>query len=97
MDTILSDLDFAVVYLDDKLKNSQNEEENKKHVFKVSSRIHEYGFKLKEFKCDLFMEKNKYLGLIIDKNDRQREANSCKRLFVAKFLRTDKLLPSVYT
>ena len=71
MDTLLSDLDFAVAYLDDILMNSQNVEQHKEHVHKVFSRIQEYGFKLKESKCDFFMENIKYLGFIIDKDVRK--------------------------
>ena len=71
MDTMLSDLDFAVAYLVDILMNSQNVEQHKEHLHKVFSRIQEYGFKLKEFKCDFFMEKIKYLGHIIDKDSRR--------------------------
>ena len=67
MDTMLSDLEFVVAYLDDILMNSQNVE-NKKHVHKVFSRIQVYSFKLKESKCDFFMEKIKCFGHIIDKD-----------------------------
>ena len=70
MDTTL--IDFA-----DRLRifwtvkmNSQNVE-HKKHVHKVFSRIQEYDFKLKESKCNFFMEKIKYLGHIIDKDGRR--------------------------
>ena len=66
MDSLLSDLDFMVAYLDDILMNSQNVEQHMEHVHHVFSRIQVYGFKLKESKCDFFMEKIKYLGHIID-------------------------------
>ena len=71
MDTMLSDLDFAIAYLDDILLTSQNAEEHKQHVFEVFKRIQEYGFKVKETKCDFLLEKIKYLGHIIDKNGRR--------------------------
>ena len=71
MDVMLSHLDFAVAYLDDILMNNQNVEQHKEHVHKVFSRIQDYGFKLKESKCDFFMEKIKYVGHIIDKNARR--------------------------
>ena len=70
-DTMLSDLNFTVAFLDDILMYSQNVEQQKEHVHKVFSRIQEYGFELKESKCDFFMEKIKYLGHIIDKDDRR--------------------------
>ena len=71
MNTMLSDLDLVVAYLDNILMNSQNVEQHQEHVYKVFSRIQEYGFKLKESKCDFFMEKIKYLGYIIDKDGRR--------------------------
>ena len=97
---MLSDLDFAVAYLDDILMNSQNVEQHQENVHEDFSRIQEYSFKLKESKCDFFMKK------IIDKDGRRpdperatavRHAISRKGLFFTKFLWTDKLLPSVYT
>ena len=71
MDTMLSDLYFEVAYLDDILMNSQNVEQQKEHVHKVFSRIHGYGFKLKESKCNFFMKKIRYFGHIIDKGSRR--------------------------
>ena len=70
-DTRLSDLDFAVAYLDDILMNSPNVEQHKEHAYKEFSRIYEYDFKLKESKSKFFMEKFKYLGLNIDTNARK--------------------------
>ena len=70
MDTMLSDLDFTVAYLDDILMNSQNVDQRKEHVHNIS-RIQEYGFKLKESKCDFFMKKIKCLGHIINRNGRR--------------------------
>ena len=71
MDNLLNGFDFAVAYLDDILIKSQNVEEHKQHVHKVFERIQDYGFKVKESKCDFFMEKVKYLGHIIDKEGRR--------------------------
>lgn len=71
MDTMLSSLDFSVAYLDDILMKSQSVVEHKDHVHKVFAKIHDYGFKLEETKCDFFHEKIKYLGHIIDKDGRR--------------------------
>ena len=71
MDTMLSGFDFAVAYLDDILIKSQSLGEHKEHVYKVFAKIQDYGFKLKESKCDIFMEKIKYLGHIIDRDGRR--------------------------
>ena len=54
----LSDLDFSVAYLDDILMNSKSIIEHKDHIHKVFAKIQDYGFKIKETKCDFFMEKN---------------------------------------
>ena len=70
MDTMLNDLNFAVAYLNDILMNCQNVEQYKEHVHKVFKRNQEYGFKLKESKCDFFIE-IKYLEYIIDKDVRR--------------------------
>ena len=71
LDTMLSDLDFSVVYLDDILMESKSIVKHKDHVHKVFSKIQDYGFKIKETKCDFFMVKIKYLGHIIDKDGRR--------------------------
>ena len=94
MDTMLSDLDFAVAYLDDILMNCQNVEQYKEHLDKVFSRIQEHGFELKEFRCDFFLKKIKYLGHIMDNDGRRpdsergdrnlRQASARKRLFLTK-------------
>lgn len=52
MDTMLRGLDFAVAYLDNILLKSENAEEQKKNIFKVFRRIQDYGFKLKDKKCN---------------------------------------------
>ena len=71
MDTMLSGFDFAVVYLDDILMKSQSSGKHKEHVHKVFAKIQDYGFILKEFKCDFFMEKIKYFRHIINKDGRK--------------------------
>ena len=71
IDTMLSGLDFAIGYLDDILMKSESIEEHRKHVFQVFERIKEYGFTLKDTKCEFFLKKIKYLGQIIDKDGRR--------------------------
>ena len=97
LDTMLSELDYTIAYLDNILRNSQNVEQHKEHVYKVFSRIQGYGFKLKESKCDFF-KKIKYLRHVIDKDGRRPdpEQATAKHLFLTKFLRTGKLLPNMH-
>ena len=54
MDTMLSEHDFAVAYIDNILPKNEPTEEQKKNVFKVFRRIQDYGFKLKEEKYEFF-------------------------------------------
>ncbi|XP_026441989.1 uncharacterized protein K02A2.6-like, partial [Papaver somniferum] len=71
IDTLLSGLDFSIGYLDDILMKSESIEQHRKHVFQVFERIKEYGFTLKDTKCEFFLDKIKYLGQIIDRNGRR--------------------------
>ena len=66
--TMLSGFDFSIGYLDDILMKSETTEQHRKHVFQEFKRINEYGFTLKDTKCEFFLNKIKYLGQIIDKN-----------------------------
>ena len=71
MDAMLGGLDFTIAYLDDILIKSRSKEEHRLHVNQVFKRIQDYGFKIKESKCEFFLESIKYLGHIIDKNGRK--------------------------
>ena len=68
IDTMLAGLDYSIGYLDDILMRSKDTEEHRAHVFGVFKRIQEYGFTLKDAKCEFFLEEIKYLGHIIDAN-----------------------------
>ena len=68
IDTMLSGLDFSIGYLDDILMKSESIDQHKKHVFQVFERIKEYGFTLKDSKCEFFLDKIKYLGQIIERS-----------------------------
>ena len=71
MDTMLSGLEYAMVYLDDILIKSENFEKHKSHVREVFKRIEKYGFKVGLEKCEFCMNKIKYLGQIIDHEGRR--------------------------
>ena len=70
MDTMLDGLDFAIAYLDDIIIISKSKEQHREHVRRVFSPIQEFGFKVKEEKCE-FLEEIKYVGHIIDKDGRR--------------------------
>ena len=71
MDTMLGGFDFTFAYLDDIVINSKTKELHREHLNKVFAQIQEFGFKVKEAKCDFCMNKIKYLGHIIDKDGRR--------------------------
>ena len=71
MDTMLGGFDFTFAYLDDIVISSKTKELHREHLNKVFAQIQEFGFKVKEAKCDFCMNKIKYLGHIIDKDGRR--------------------------
>ncbi len=71
MDTMLGGFDFTFAYLDDIVISSKTKELHREHLNKVFAQIREFGFKVKEAKCDFCMNKIKYLGHIIDKDGRR--------------------------
>ena len=73
MDTMLGGFNFTFAYLHDIVISSKTKELHREHLNKVFAQIREYGFKVKEAKCDFCMNKIKYLGHIIDKDGRRPE------------------------
>ena len=71
MDTILGGFDFTFAYFDDIVISSKTKELHRERLNKVFAQIREFGFKVKEAKCDFCMHKIKYLGHIIDKDGRR--------------------------
>ena len=67
MDTMLGDLDYATAYLNDILVTSKTTTEHWNYIINVFEKLQEYGFKVKEAKCDFFfLPEIKYLGHIIE-------------------------------
>ena len=52
MDTMLGGFDFTFSYLDDIVISSKTKELHRKHLNKIFAQIREFGFKVKEAKCD---------------------------------------------
>ena len=71
MNVMLGGFDPTFAYLDDIVISSKTKELHREHLNKVFAQIQEFGFKVKEAKCDFSMNKIKYLGHIIHK-DRRR-------------------------
>ena len=70
MDAMLGELDFSTAYSDGILVTSKSVTVHRKHIMYVFNKHHEYGFKVKEAKCDFFLSEIKYMGHIINKNSR---------------------------
>ena len=63
---VLQDIsNFTMVYLDDIIIFSRNEEEHLKHIKIIFNKIKEAGLKLKESKYDFFKQEIHYLGHLI--------------------------------
>ncbi len=56
---------FVIVYLDDILIFSNNEEEHTEHVRKVFKRLEEHNLHVKPEKCDFHTKSVEYLGVIV--------------------------------
>ena len=69
---MLVGFDFTFTYLDNIIISSQKKL-HREHLNKVFAQIREFGFKVKEAKCDFCMNKIKYLGHIIDKDRRRSD------------------------
>ena len=74
MDTVLDGFDFIFAYLDDIIISSKTKALHREHLNKVFAQIREFGFKVKEAKCNFCMNKIKYLGHIIDKDWRRPDS-----------------------
>ena len=68
MDTILQDLDFLFVYLDDILVASKNKEEHKRHLLTLFDRLQEHGLVIKLEKCEFGVTQIDFLGHRVDEN-----------------------------
>ena len=57
--------EFVMVYLDNIIIFSRNEQEHLKHIEIIFKKLKEAGLKLKESKCDFFKQEIHYLGHLI--------------------------------
>ena len=68
---MLGDLDYITAHLDDMLVTSKTTTEHLNHIINVFEKLQEYGFKVKEAKCDFILPEIKYLGQIINRDGRR--------------------------
>ena len=88
---MLADLNFAITYLNDILIKREMYEQCIEHIHEVFKKISDFGFKLSEEKCYLFIKKIKYLGHIINKNVRisdHARSSAIKEMLVPKYVKT---------
>ena len=80
MDRIFKGLEFVVIYLDDVIVCSRNEQEHLEHLKIVFGRISKYKLKLRLIKCRFFQKEIKYLGLIVNKDGIQCDKSYAEKL-----------------
>ncbi|CAO4363315.1 unnamed protein product [Caenorhabditis nigoni] len=80
MDKMISGLDGVTAYLDDIIIVGSTEKEHKENLFKLFSRITEYGFRVKLEKCTFLEEEIKFLGFIVDKNGRRPDEEKIRAI-----------------
>ena len=71
MDTMLSGQEGVAAYLDDIIIVGKNLSQLKDRIRNVLNRIQEYGFRLRVEKCEMFLDRIKYLGFIFDEQGRR--------------------------
>ncbi|KMQ86146.1 pol polyprotein [Lasius niger] len=65
MDTVLRGLEFCFCYIDDILIASQSEEQHRRHVRQVLTRLRQYGLSINVDKCSFFQKEVRYLGCTV--------------------------------
>ena len=68
MDSILQDLDFLFVYLDDILVASKSPEEHKRHLVLLFDRLQDHGLVIKLEKCQFGVSEIDFLGHRVNKD-----------------------------
>jgi hypothetical protein len=70
---------FVVVFIDDILVDSKNEDEHAKHLHTVLQRLRDHRLYAKLSKCDLWLREIKFLGHIILQDGVSVDPEKCKR------------------
>ena len=84
MDKIFKGLPFVVIYLDDVIICSENEQQHMNHLRIVFDRIREYNLKLRLIKCRFFKREIKYLGLIVNEHGVSGDPEYIRRILQLK-------------
>ncbi|MBM6549427.1 hypothetical protein H7673_11295 [Streptococcus dysgalactiae subsp. equisimilis] len=77
---MLTGITGTAAYLDDIIVMGRTQEELFHRLNAVLDRIQDYGFRIREEKCDFFMSSIKYLGFILDKNGRRPDPEKIRAI-----------------
>jgi hypothetical protein len=74
---------FVVVFIDDILIYSKNEEEHALHLWIVLTRLREHQLYTKFSKCAFWLEENQFLGHVLSANEIAVDPNKVKDILDA--------------
>ena len=80
MDTMLAGLKGVISYLDDLIVVGKTEEEHFQNLMSLMQRIEQWGFKIREEKCQFFLTQISYLGFIITREGRRPDPEKVKAI-----------------
>ena len=84
MDSMIIDLPGTVAYLDDIIVTGKSEEEHWFNLQNVLQRLSDYGFSIKESKCEFFKTSVEYLGHVIDEKGKHPSNSAIEAIKLLK-------------
>ena len=94
MKKVFAGLDFVLVYLDDIVVLSDNENEHAEHLKEVFKRLQEYNIKVRLDKCQFAMKELEYLGHLVNSTTQSPTPTYKGRIINCKIPRSKKELES---
>ena len=76
MDSMITDLPGVVAYLDDIIVTGKTKDEHWENLQNLLQRLSDYGFSVKESKCELFKTSVEYLGHVIDEKGKHPSSSA---------------------
>ena len=84
MDSMIIDLPEVVAYLDDIIVTGKSEEEHWFNLQNLLQRLSDYGFSIKESKCEFFKTSVEYLGHVIDEKGKHPSNSAIEAIKLLK-------------
>ena len=84
MDSVIIDLPGIVAYLDDIIVTGKSEEEHWFNLQNLLQRLSDYGFSIKESKCEVFKTGVKYLGHVSDEKGKHPSNSAIEAIKLLK-------------